>query len=190
MVNSHEQKHQRYDKYLVARGPWSERPGGSLASGDLYKDTGRGGLEFSYDGTRWLAVQKDYLAGIPRAAQPLPQATNYLDFPLPDDLEGSGGYYVTGLALDMQPQTAQGAVFYTAVLLYTTDGTNYITVTPTANSTTAGMTVATTAYRLKPTLTAFVLPNTARNLAVQLTPTGAAGTLYVTASLTYRLIGV
>jgi hypothetical protein len=190
MVNSHEQKHQRYDKYLVARGPWSERPGGNLASGDLYKDTDRGGLEFSWDSTRWLATQKTYLAGIPRAAQPLPQATNYLDFPLPDDLEGSGGYYVTGLALDMQPQTAQGAVFYTVALLYTTDGTAYTTVTPTANSTTAGMTVATTAYRLKPTLTAFVLPNTARNLAVQLIPTGAAGTLYVTASLTYRLIGV
>lgn len=58
MINNHEQKHQRLDKYLVVAGPWAQRPG-NLFDGLLYKDTDRGGLEFSYNAAagQWLSTQ-------------------------------------------------------------------------------------------------------------------------------------
>jgi hypothetical protein len=60
VINNHEQKHQRLEKYLVVAGPWVERPPNPI-QGDLYRNTDRNSLEFFWDVTaaNWLSTVEE-----------------------------------------------------------------------------------------------------------------------------------
>jgi hypothetical protein len=191
MVNSHEQKHQRLEKYLVVRGPWSERPG-SPVTGDLYRDTDRGSTEFAWDGTaaNWLSTQRFALPVGTRGTMPFAQATTIFNVDLAN--LGGNGIYVTGLecAFRAVSTVQSGANFYTLSFSVSNPATVFgFTLGGVGQTDTKTVTATGTRYSMKPTFTPQAFDNTYFWGEVTMTPTSAPGTFIFFGTLVYQLIG-
>jgi hypothetical protein len=180
MINNHEQKHQRLDKYLVVAGPWAERPAAPVG-GNLYKDTDRNGQEFSYNATagQWLSTQQF----TPSIASITLTGTTNQQFQLPRD----GSIYVERLDLTIsQVNAGSGTNFWswaTGTGLTISSGT----VDTKLHGAGANVAYAYTAFTGNPVTLA---ANTLGRLLMTFTQNNVgAGNATLWATLTYRKVG-
>jgi hypothetical protein len=191
MVSNHEQKHQRYDKYLVVRGAWSERPGNKI-QGDLYRDSGRGGMEFYWDvaANNWLSSQIfTAVYGARNGGGDLyAQAVQTFDIALWGYNRGNGVYLVDSLR-QVFFNAAQSVASH-----YDTTATVQAGATPTIAAGTFMPSTAIANGSWKPMLDplGIVVPATSQLLQVTMTPAGATGTpgtFFMVGTIGYQLIG-
>lgn len=140
------------------------------------------GFEYFWDGTRWLTtIEFSESSQGQRALNPF-TSTAYLNMPL-----RSGAIYLTGADYAFYHTVAQsGSVFwYVALHKTASDGT---TATLIADLSTGGHTSASRFYKVNQTIANLVA---ASDVMLQWTiqPSGAAGSVYFTARLRYRLVG-
>jgi hypothetical protein len=194
VINNHEQKHRRLDKYLVVAGPWAER-NPNPANGDLYKDTDRGGMEFRFNSAigasgTWLASNPDKLV-IPFAPGVVYPATAtagaVLRVGVPDDLNK---LYLEKLVMTALTATTLDATNNWTIQLFRQDSVPANTSLGTASTFATGRTAG------KPYVNVITINALLANLTdayqffVSLTKNAAPGNLtFEAATLWYRMVG-
>jgi hypothetical protein len=206
VINNHEQKHQRLDKYLVVAGPWAERPN-NPAQAALYKDTDRGGMEFSYNATagQWLSTQlfpanfdcdqaKPIVTG---AVAGTAYATSRVTIPEQPLLAGVGGILLVTTVLTLLETSANAHTatnYFDWTIQYTTAAGGVsaaLTLGGTANTQGQGA-VTYKGYSLLGAAGVTILDPGITQLVWTMTLRGAAPTahtIYPVLAASYRLIG-
>jgi len=120
--------------------------------------------------------------------QPFPQAAQYFGTNIP--IRGGIGVNFKGLSISFYPNTNQSAVnFYTASVIAVAPGAVYTGLTITGTTNTKTFVTAGRWYEMPITITSGTLPTTNFQINLTLTPSGAPGTFYTSATLYYKKVG-
>jgi hypothetical protein len=187
MINNHEQKHQRLEKYLVEAV--QALPAAASYSGSRVFYLNR---EWYSDGTRWVTTQEYVLNILPEIAPPFAAATTSFTNIIPE-YSSNGGWLVYDAWVAFKPNTViQSAVnFYTATANVVNASTGAV-----AGLTLSGGVTDTKTFNainrwwpMRLGIVPFYLANTYSEFNVNLVPSGAPGTFNATVALLYRLAG-
>lgn len=156
----------------------------TAATGDRYWRTDRG-LEYYYDGTRWLTVAEYSLALRP-TDELVPIATSGRRIRMAVPYKGTYSLYLQKLWVSyLNAGTNDGSNFWTGTLYWHDSADSTTSLGSAFNSSAA----ATSTWIAATVTVDAVLSTSAFAFSVQMVKTAAPGTLYIMGELFYRLVG-